>query len=142
MSMMLGPMYNLDNPVGQGESNRPDDVKLVQVMLLELHRVGPGWAPSNPIVPNGMYTPALTEWIRAFQQLVNSKNPNALVVDGKIHPMKMVTTRDYRSKFPSGHWSTMYALNDITRLKSKDFHTGLGTRLNITEPRQEAVVHS
>ena len=75
----------------------------------------------------------------AFQRRVNSKNANALVVDGKIHPMKMVTKRDYQSHFPSGHWSTMYALNDFLRLVARDVHTNLGRQLSIREPRQEAV---
>ncbi len=134
MAYMIMPVYNTDQPVGQGEANRPDDVRLVQTMLVELKRATPGdWGPPQPLVVDGRFGPGTRDWILAFQRKMNSANPGALVEDGKVHPMPVRGTRDWSARFTSGRVSTLWVLNDMLRRQARNVHQQLGPRLGLRE---------
>lgn len=88
MAYQFMPMYNVNWPVGDGETNLKDDVLLVQLMLTEFAAVAPMFANTLPrdatIRPDGNYTPTLGQWIRAFQQ----QTSGGVAPDGKILPLQ------------------------------------------------------
>ena len=137
MAYKVMPVYNTNAPVGQGEPNMPDDVRLVQKFLVTLAQVSHNrsWIPATPLLVDGCYSPNLREWILAFQRAANSANPGALKEDGKVHPMRMATATDWSAKFGSGRWSTMYAMNTMLRQMSSSSHDNLGAELGISEVR-------
>lgn len=83
MAHQFMPVYNVDAPVGRGETNSPDDVRLVQRLFLALR--GPlayRFATLPAISADGMFTPGLEGRIRTFQG-----TSQEMVLDGKIHPI-------------------------------------------------------
>jgi hypothetical protein len=88
MAYFIPMMYNISNPVGQGQPNAPDDVRLVQVLLTEFAKYDPGWAPPTPLAVDGAYRENLGQWILAFQKCVQRWGYN-IVADGKVNPMPM-----------------------------------------------------
>ena len=134
MAYMIMPVYNTDRPVGQSEANQTEDVRLVQSLLAELRRAAGGtWGPALPLAVSGRFDPATKEWILAFQRKINSANRNALVEDGKVHPMPIQGSRDWSMKFASGRTSTLWAMNDFLRRSAKSTHQQLGVRLALRE---------
>ncbi len=134
MGYMIMPVYNTDQPVGQGEINQAEDVKLIQALLSELtHATGGTWGPTTPLAMNGQFDSNTRDWILAFQRRMNSANPGALVEDGKVHPMRVQGSRDWSTKFASGRTSTLWAMNDMLRRKARNAHQQLGMRLGLRE---------
>jgi hypothetical protein len=82
MAFKVQPFYNIDAPVGAGQPNKPDDVTLVQYLLVKVaSRTAGKWTPpAAPLVVNGSYTPALGEWIKSYQVTVKA------TTDGVVHP--------------------------------------------------------
>jgi hypothetical protein len=83
MAHMFMPVYNVDAPVGAGEANSPDDVRLVQKLFLALR--GPlvqRFVGLPALMADGRFSPALETRIRAFQG-----SSNVMAQDGKIHPI-------------------------------------------------------
>lgn len=90
MAKKFIPFYNVENSVGKGGINAPEDVMLVQFFLSEVGKVGPHPVPTPalPLTVNGMATPLLNDWILWFQEAVK-KAGKGFVTDGKIDPAKM-----------------------------------------------------
>ena len=83
MAHQFMPVYNVDAPVGRGEANAPDDVRLVQKLFLAL--TGPlayRFATLPAIAADGMFSPGLEGRIRTFQG-----TSTEMAQDGKIHPI-------------------------------------------------------
>ncbi|WP_342362180.1 hypothetical protein [Terrarubrum flagellatum] len=82
MPYKVNPFYNIDSPVGKGQPNLPMDVKLVQYLLIKVaSRTQGKWTPpAAEIVADGVYTPALSEWILSYQTVVKA------VRDGVVSP--------------------------------------------------------
>lgn len=96
MAYKINPLYNLDQPVGAGQPNRPDDVMLVQFLLTEVAKRSPNWkGHPSPLAVDGKYTPALTEWIKSVQAQ-GSRPP-----DGIVHPQV------------NPHWKIVYTLASL-----------------------------
>lgn len=135
MAYMIMPVYNIDQPVGQGKPNLAEDVKLVQTMLNAVMRGRPRTPASLPPLPeDGRFSPAVTAWILEFQRTTNSHNSRSLLrEDGIVHPMPVNDSRDWGTTFASGRTSTMWPLNDFMRRRSRPEHTSLATRLLIRD---------
>lgn len=57
MAYSIMPIYNTDAPVGQNKANKPDDVRLIQTLLLgvaQTHPRPPGFPPPVPLSVTGM----------------------------------------------------------------------------------------
>lgn len=82
MAYKVNPFYNIDAPVGQGQANKTLDVKLVQFLLIKVaSRTKGKWTPpAAAIAVDGIYTPALGEWIKSYQTTVHATR------DGIVHP--------------------------------------------------------
>lgn len=90
MAKKFIPFYNVDNSVGKGGINSPEDVLLVQFFLTEVAKVGPHQMPppKTPLPINGVPSPQLNEWIEWFQAAVKNAGKN-VTKDGKVDPAKM-----------------------------------------------------
>lgn len=130
---MIMPIYNTDHPVGKDLPDQADDVRLVQSLLIELKRVtSVNWGTMQPLRADGRFGPNTRDWVLTFQRLMNQR-ARQLVEDGKVHPMPMNGSFDWSARFPSGTYSTLFALNDMLRRQARGVHQQLGTRLNLRE---------
>lgn len=86
MAYQFMPMYNVNQAVGEGQPNARDDVLLVQHLLTQYALVNPALTRNAAVVPNGVYTPALGQWILAFQQL-SSRSGHGIAQDGVVSPL-------------------------------------------------------
>ena len=95
MSLKVNPFYNIEAPVGPYQPNRPDDVSLVQYLLVKVatKTVGRWKTPESALTVTGTYSPALGEWIMSYQKATKCVN------DGVVHPQS------------NPHWKV--ALNDV-----------------------------
>ncbi len=77
--------YNVNFAVGNGATNRRDDVFLVQWMLQHIYKDDPTFfAPeSKPLAVDGWIGPQTIKWIRAFQSDVIRRG-FALHPDGRV----------------------------------------------------------
>jgi len=98
MPYRVNPFYNIDARVGSGQLNNPDDVSLVQYLLVKVaSRTSGKWKPpASPLVVNGTYTPALGEWIKSYQAIVSATQ------DGVVHPQSNPHWK---------HYGTLVSLN-------------------------------
>lgn len=131
MAYKLMPVYNIDQSVGQGGVNQPQDVRLIQTMLNELAKIRVDWAPSTLLPVDGVATPVLRDWITAYQKHVRAAG-QPITVDGRVDPMAVTKLVDWSSGF-GGSWSTMFTLNYNLRKRALGVHEGLATRLGIME---------
>ena len=127
MPYRIMPLYNIDRPVGQGGANLPPDVMLIQAMLNELAKVRLGWAPVSPLLGTGINTPALRDWILAFQKSV-AQIGASIALDGRVDPMPV-----FDKTGSGGTWSTMYALNYLLRKYGRAGHEHLEGSLGLQE---------
>lgn len=84
-------VYSVDQSVGQGGSNRKDDVMLVQFFLrvaMEV-RLGKGFNPpgERPITIDGSFGKQTNTYIKFFEEENNRQQPGSMSKDGKIEPM-------------------------------------------------------
>jgi hypothetical protein len=115
MSSRLFPLYNIDQPVGPGKPNMPDDVRLVQALLIELSRFdGSLWVQDVPaqtrsLATSGSFSDTLGQWILALQRwaVKNFGGGSNFKADGIIHPMPMASTIDVSTHFKSGRISIL-----------------------------------
>ncbi len=133
MAYMIMPVYNIDSAVGEGAINRPDDVRLVQTMLIELAKAEPPREPPPPLYADGVWSPNLEMWIGSFQTRLAQKNPGKVVVDGRIDPMPMKGNNDWSASFGSGAWSSMYGLNWALHHYARAVHITLGDLMGLRE---------
>src|SRR5262245_7108124 len=82
MAYKVQPFYNIDSPVGAGQPNKPEDVTLVQYLLVKVaSRTAGKWTPpATPLVVNGSYSKNLSDWILSYQKVT------AVPDDGIVHP--------------------------------------------------------
>jgi hypothetical protein len=122
-------MYDLDGSVGRGGSNSPPDVMLVQFFLSAM-ALDSGWNTASffsnnfvlasgpgPIYPiNGMYQPALADWIASFQDQANRDSAfGPLIVDGRVDPAE---TGWFRRHHPP-HRRTIQVMNHILFISNR-----------------------
>ncbi|MCW5748322.1 MAG: hypothetical protein KIT36_19195 [Alphaproteobacteria bacterium] len=137
MAYKVQPFYNIEAPVGAGQANKPDDVTLVQYLLIKVaSRTAGKWTPpATPLVANGIYTPNLSAWILSYQKVTAGPN------DGVVHPQR------------NPHWSmpvpgTIVSLNGSFRnnfgaarhdniMAEPDFPLNLRTPLSAANARPE-----
>ena len=112
MPSRLFPLYNIDQPVGPGKPNKPDDVRLVQALLIEVSRFDAHiWlqdvpAQARSLKTSGSFDDTLGQWIWALQRWA-VKNFGNFKADGIIDPMRMTSTIDVSVQFKSGRNSTL-----------------------------------
>lgn len=119
-------VYNLDSSVGKYGVNQSLDVMLVQYMLSRISKTQglPLPPPAKPIMPDGIYTPAMDEWILWFQKSVRHVG-KPIATDGRIDPMP---NDPYSTKY------TMMHLNGSFRKRFRKEHDALETDPAAPEP--------
>ena len=126
MSHMFMPVYNVDAPVGQGQANAADDVRLVQSLLAMWAEINPGPTQGLPrMVVDGTYTENMGNWIRTFQGTV----PGSVARDGKIDPIR--GNRGHFLTHIGSHTSTLLVLNYNCMLRNPSGHYRLAERLHL-----------
>jgi hypothetical protein len=111
MPSRLFPLYNIDQPVGPGKANKPDDVRLVQALMIELSRFDIGdWVGQIPaqqrtLSTSGIFDDTLKQWVLAFQTW-SKQHVGNYMLDGIIDPMP---TQEFyvTTHFKGGHISTL-----------------------------------
>jgi hypothetical protein len=135
MAMKFYPFYNLDQAVGKNCPNVADDVMLVQFFIRELAKdpqVGPGTRPSAPLAVDGVYTPAVGEWILWVQKSINQKNPGTSLADGRVDPARGLATNGKFLKSTISHTQyTIVTLNASYRYRYKKSHDALENDPNV-----------
>lgn len=135
MAKKFYPFYNVDQAVGKGCPNLPDDVMLVQFFIRELAKdpsVGPGTRPATPITVDGMYTPAVGEWILWIQKSMNAKAPGTSLADGRVDPARGISTSGSFLKSTISHTQyTIVTLNASYRFRFKRSHDSLDDDPNV-----------
>ncbi|HEX2887984.1 hypothetical protein [Vineibacter terrae] len=121
MSCKINPFYNIEAPVGAGQANRPDDVSLVQYLLVKVasRTMGKWTPPATPLQVNGVYSAALTEWIMSYQK--RTKGMNDGVVSPQVNPHWRVSTygtivslnASYRNNFGARRHDNIIAEPDL-----------------------------
>ena len=127
MAHTIAPFYAIDASVGKLATNNTQDVMLVQFFLFSI-LIDPSWpTPWGPWVPqgigpeaiypaDGVYRPALVDWIRTFQEYANMNGQGPLIVDGVVSyggrgwGDRATTTR---------RWHAIHAMNHILFLTNK-----------------------
>jgi hypothetical protein len=87
--------FNLNEAVGTGCPNRPDDVALVQVFFQSLSNLPESPVQGGTMFIDGLWTPRLSRSIRLFQKLarrgLRRRNTNeSIAIDGLILPARGV----------------------------------------------------
>ena len=117
MSKRFFHIYNIDAPVGPGKTNRNDDVRLVQNLLIELSRFAANdWVASIPpqqrnLSTTGRFDDLLELWIKAYQNwLVKGFGGSSVfMADGIIDPLPTHSITANTS-FNSGRIATLAML--------------------------------
>jgi len=130
MAYEIMAVYNVNLPVGPGQPNRPDDVKLVQTMLIEVTKaLLEDWdKPPTPLMCDGRYSENLRQWIIAFQKRAAEALGGKIAVDGKVDPMPMKGKFDWSSTIGNVK-STMFELNVVLHKGARSAHSQIGVRL-------------
>jgi hypothetical protein len=81
--------YNVEAAVGQGRSNRPDDVALVRFFLKRLGGTKPELAPLKTLPINTNFAPDLKNAILHFQTFAKAQG-KSIAVDGVVDPAKFI----------------------------------------------------
>jgi hypothetical protein len=82
-SGQLPVFYNVVHAVGKNAPNAPNDVKLVQYLLMAYYKTTPT-QPTGEMAVTGYCGPVTMRWILDFQMRVNAKLPNAVRIDNRI----------------------------------------------------------
>lgn len=123
---MFMPVYNVDAPVGPGQTNAADDVKLVQSLLALWAEIAPGATQGLPrMVVDGNYSENVGNWIRTFQGTA----PRTVARDGKIDPIR--SSRGHFQTQIGSHTSTLLVLNYNCMLRNASGHYRLAERLHL-----------
>ena len=122
MARKFLPYYNVGQSVGNGGSNSPDDVMLVQYLLSRIGKTPPHPLPPPPmpLAVNGVATPLLNEWILWFQKC-NKAIGEQVLVDGRIDSSKS----QGGSFYPPASGRTMFFLNTTFRRRFRAEHDAL-----------------
>lgn len=114
MAVRFFPLYNIDQPVGPGRANRPDDVRLVQALMIEVSRFDANdWVADLPSANRTLSTSAtfddrLATWILTFQRwCVKGYGGSNFKADGVVDPMPAMSSVAVRMNFASGRISTL-----------------------------------
>jgi len=92
MASRVFPIYNIDQAVGPRQSNRADDVRLIQSIFIELTRYAAlDWIQNLPpqmrtLSKTGLYDHRLQKWTVAFQKWVMNDHKLSKA-DGIIEPI-------------------------------------------------------
>jgi hypothetical protein len=107
------PLYNIDQPIGPGQPNKRDDVRLVQALFIEVSRFDVNdWFQEVPqqarsLKTSGVFDENLKQWILALQRWsVKSYGSASFKADGIIHPMPIQNIA-LTPHFKSGRISTL-----------------------------------
>lgn len=124
-------MWNIDAAVGKNKPNKPDDVRLVQAMLIAIvasARTSPVMVPYG-ITATGTFDSRTEDLIKGFQTTMNQKYPGKYRPDGVVTPMHSPERVDWTLRSSDGGSSTMAALNFVLRAYSKETHQSIGVKL-------------
>jgi hypothetical protein len=125
MAHMFMPVYNIDAPVGAGQPNSVDDVKLVQMLLMPLGRHMPRtFQGLPPLTANGTFDANLGNWILAFQ-----RDPPRLVKDGKINPIRAQDGHFVPNM--GAHSSTLLVLNFNCAFRDAAAHRRIAEQMRL-----------
>ena len=106
------PLYNIDSPVGPGKANRPEDVRLVQALMVEVSRFDAAdWivripAPQRNLSTSGRFDDTLKTWILALQTWAKTDVGGNFLADGVVDPMP-VQEFYVSTHFKGGHLSIL-----------------------------------
>lgn len=123
MAVRAAHYYDVFAHVGPSCPNYVPDVQLVQFFLFTMTSanawnvpavlmpfIPPGVTGQSALYPHtGIYTPELSQWIRAFQAAANDQGFGPLIVDGKVNPANKLWGR----RNVSSHWYTILAMNEV-----------------------------
>jgi hypothetical protein len=79
----LPVFYNVVHAVGKNAPNAPNDVKLVQYLLMAYYKTTPT-QPTGEMAVTGYCGPVTMRWILDFQMRVNAKMPKGVLIDNRI----------------------------------------------------------
>jgi hypothetical protein len=133
------PIYNIDQPVGPGKANKPDDVRLVQALLVELSRFDRAlWISQIPkealvLATTGVFDGVLEQWILALQKWLVSNFGGAAnwKADGVIDPMPLVGSISTVAKFKSGRISTLSMICNRLWKYDRDAYVRIGDEYRV-----------
>lgn len=122
MPVRFFPLYNIDQPVGPGQPNKTDDVRLVQALFIEVSRYDTiDWLPDLPadsrtLATTGVFDDTLALWITTFQKwAVRTWGAANFKADGVIDPMLAMSIA-VNPQFKGHHYSTLgYLCNRLWR---------------------------
>jgi len=133
------PLYNIDQPVGPGKANKPDDVRLVQALLIELSRFDQNdWVALIPrgslgLATTGTFDSTLETWILALQNFLVSNLGGVKLwkADGVIDPMPPAGPVSTSSRFQSGRFSTLAMICNRLWKRNRDAYLGIGDQYRV-----------
>ena len=133
MASRFFPLYNIEQPVGPGKANLPDDVRLVQALFIEVSRFDAyDWVQDIPaqfrtLTTSGMWDDNLKEWVLAFQRW-SAKGFGGdanFKVDGIVDPMP-VESIAVSPRFPSRRISILAFLCNRVWRWNRDVYLRIG----------------
>ena len=83
----LPVFYNVVHAVGKGCPNQPDDVKMIQYLLMALYEKSAELGLSKPggeMAVTGYCGPVTMHWIMKFQMDCNQRSSGSVAMDGRI----------------------------------------------------------
>lgn len=139
MARRFFPLYNVDQPVGPGKPNLPDDVRLVQNLFIELSRfyANKDWHKNIPqnlrdLSTTSSFDDKLETWIKTFQNWIvkDLGGGTKFKSDGIIDPMpihEIVLDVHFRS----GRLSTLSVLCNHLWRHDRDVYLHIGDHDNM-----------
>jgi hypothetical protein len=138
MASRFFPLYNIDQPVGPGKPNRPDDVRLVQALFIEVSRFDANdWFKELPpgarsLATTGLFDDTLKQWIEVFQRwAAGNSGKRKFKTDGIVDPMPGPSSIAVSPTFASGRLSTLgFLCNRLWRF-NRDAYLRIGDAYRI-----------
>ena len=133
MALKWFPFYNVEKAVGSFAPNQMDDVMLVQFMISRIASTTatpPVPKPATPLTVDGMFTPAVSDWISWFQKVNNAFGSSSLATDGRIDPARGEDNSGPLKGSISQKQYTITALNYTYRRRFKASHDSLEADLS------------
>lgn len=125
----LKTFWNVDSAVGKDQTNRTDDVWLVQFFLSETYkskRLPAKFLPRKVFELSGLWQPEMHEAIVLFQMFLfkaPKDNPLPQLVNGRVDRAE----RYVDSEAAMGKWSTILYLNQSVKLANPNLYNNLLT---------------
>lgn len=130
------PIYNIDQPVGLNKANKPDDVRLIQALFIEIARYDiKDWLANVPpdartLTTSGIFDDTLGRWILEFQRWHKTAFALRVVDDGIIDPMP-VESIAVSPHFQNGVLSTLAFLCNRLWRWNRNVYLRIGDDYNV-----------